>query len=83
MSREGWFAERVEELVNVDTTYLWRSFKDGVLRACDELCGKKRGRRDHTNTQWWNEEVKIAVANKKTAYKVLKDGSEENKEKGY
>ena len=76
------FAERVEELVNVDTSDLWRSFKDGVLRACDEICGKKRGRRDQGNTWWWNEEVKVAVASKKEAYKeFLKDRSEENKDR--
>ena len=31
--------ERVEELVDVETTDLWESFRDGVLKACDELCG--------------------------------------------
>ena len=74
------FAERVEELVSVDTSDLWKSFKDGVLQACDETCGEKRGRRDQGNTWWWNDEVKVAVANKKTAYKeFLKDRSEESK----
>ena len=31
------FERRVEELVEVKTTNLWGSFKDGVLTACDEL----------------------------------------------
>ena len=22
---------------------MWGQFKDGVLKACDEVCGKKRG----------------------------------------
>ena len=23
---------------------MWGHFKDGVLKACDDVCGKKRGR---------------------------------------
>ena len=30
----------------------------GILRACDEVCGKKRGRRSKGDTYWWNEVVK-------------------------
>ena len=31
------FERRVEELVDVETTNLWESFRDGVLTACNEL----------------------------------------------
>ena len=31
------FKERVVELVNTDSMYLWGSYKKGVLQACDEL----------------------------------------------
>ena len=31
---------------------LWKCFKEGVLKACDEVCGKKKGRRDQRDT-WW------------------------------
>ena len=55
-------------------------FKDGVLRACYEVCGKKRGRRSKGDTWWWNEEVKKAVSRKKDAHKaVCQNSSEENK----
>ena len=37
---------RVEELVDVETTNLWESFRYGVLTACDELCGKKKVRKN-------------------------------------
>ena len=37
---------------------LWGHFKNGVLRACDEVYWKKRGRRSKGDTWWWNEEVK-------------------------
>ena len=43
---------------------LWGHFKNGVLKACDEVCGKKRGR-SKGYTWWLNEEVKEAVSTKK------------------
>ena len=43
------FERRVEELVDVKTTNLWESFRDGVLTACDELCGKKKIRKNGGN----------------------------------
>ena len=74
------FEERVGELVSVDALDLWKCFKEGVLKACDEVCGKKKGRRDRGDTWWWNEEVKEAIARKKEVYKELcKDRTEENK----
>ena len=59
-TRRRW-EERVKELVNVEAQDLWKSFKNGVLQACDEVCGKKRGRKDRGNTWWWNEDVKDAI----------------------
>ena len=48
------FEGRVGELVSTDTLDLWKCFKEGVLKACDEVCGKKKGRRDQGDTWWWN-----------------------------
>ena len=59
------FKRRVEELVDVETTNLWESFRDGILTACDELCGKKKLRKNGGNKWWWNEEVSNAIARKK------------------
>ena len=36
------FATRVEELVRTIASDLWGCFKEGVLQACDEVCGKKK-----------------------------------------
>ena len=59
---------------------LWESYKNGVLRACDELCGKTKGRRDQGNTWWWNEQVKEAIERKKKAFNTwCKNRSPENK----
>ena len=44
------FEGRVGELVSADASDLWKYFKEGVLKVCDELCGKKKGRRDQGDT---------------------------------
>ena len=46
------FERRVELKDDVETTNLWESFRDGVLTACDELCGKKKVRKNGGN-KWW------------------------------
>ena len=63
------FGKRVKELISTDALDLWKTFKDDVLKACDEVCGKK-SRRDR-GTWWWNEEVKDTIARKKAAFKEL------------
>ena len=50
--------EKATELVDVGVSNLWGHFKDGVLKACDEVCWKKRGRRSEGDTWCWNKEVK-------------------------
>ena len=49
---------------------MWGHFKDGVLKAYDEVCWMKRGRNE-ADTWWWNEEVKDAVSRKKEAHKAM------------
>ena len=75
------FVGRVEELVNIEATDLWAAYREGTLKACDEVCGKIKGRRDRGNTWWWNEEVKDAIKIKKKAFSEwCKNRSEENKD---
>ena len=50
---------------------MWGHFKDEVLEACDEVCGKKRGQRSKGVTWWWNEEVKEAVSRNKEAHMAM------------
>ena len=40
---------------------MWRIFKDGVLKACDEMCGI----RFEEDIWWWSEQVKGAAIRKK------------------
>ena len=65
------FERRVEELADVKTTNLWKFFIDGVVKACDELCGKKKVGKTGGNKWWWNEEVRNAIARKKEAFKTF------------
>ena len=44
---------------------LWKTFKDGVLKACDEVCGTKKSRRDQGDMWWWNKEAKDIIAKKR------------------
>ena len=37
------FEDKVIELVDFGMLNWWRHFKNGVLKACDEVCWKKRG----------------------------------------
>ena len=57
------FDKQVFKLDDVRVPYLWGHFKNGILKACDEVCWKKR--RSKGYTLWWNEEVKETVSRKK------------------
>ena len=65
------FERRVEKLVDVITTNLLESFRDGVLWACDELCGKNKVKNMGGTKWWWNEEVRNAITRKKEAFKTF------------
>ena len=70
------FEKTVKELVSTDAPDLWKTFKDGVLKACDEVCGKKKSRRHRGDMWWWNEEVMDIIARKKAAFKECADSIE-------
>ena len=55
------------------------NFKDVVIKACDEVCGKKMERRSKGDTWWWNEDAKEAVSMKKDAHKAMCQNNTENK----
>ena len=73
------FEKRVK-LVSTDAPDLWKTFKDDVPKACDQVGKKKKSRRDRGDMCWWNEEVNDTLARKKAAFKELRRfPSEENK----
>ena len=74
------FEKRVKEQVSTDAPDLWKTFKNGVVKACNKVCGKKKSRRDRWDMWWWNKGVKDTIAKKKAAFKELcRFPSEENK----
>ena len=66
---ESKISKRVKKLANVDTFNLWNAFKNGMKKACREVCEKKKGKRNHGDTWWWNEEVNKPVIQKKESKK--------------
>ena len=75
------FEKRVKELVSTDAPDLWKTFRDGVLKACAELCGKKKFRRDQGDMWWWNEEVKDTITRKKEYLETLKSCADSHQNK--
>ena len=74
------FEKIVKELVSTAAPDLWKTFRDGVLQACDEVCGKKKSRRDQGDMWWWNEEVKDTITRKRAVFRELcRFPSEQNK----
>ena len=77
------FEEKVITLVDAGASNLWGHFKDGDLRVCDEVCGKKRERRCKGERWWWNEEVKEAVSRKKDAHRAMCQNNAVEKKRRY
>ena len=72
--------EKVFQLVDVGAQ---NHFKDGVIKASDEV-KEKMERKSKGDTWWWNEEVNKAVSRriwKKDAHQAMhRNSTEENKE---
>ena len=64
------FEERIRKLMDIDLKDLWGSHKNGVLKTCDELCGKTKARGDRANTWWWNKQAKNVISRKKKTFKL-------------
>ena len=76
------FQERVKELVDVDAPSLWHTFKNSMLQACNEVCGKKKGRKKPWGYVMVECRGEERCTTKKVAYKnMCKNRSDENKTK--
>ena len=53
------FEKRVKELISTDAPDLWKTFKDGALKACDKVSGKKKSRRSRGDMWWWMKRSRI------------------------
>ena len=74
--------KKLIKLVDIGVPNLWGHLKGGALKPCDEVCGKKRGRRKG-HTWRLNEEVKEAVSRKKDAHMVMCQNSTEANKRRY
>ena len=72
--------EKVIYFADVRAPNMWGHYKNGDLKACHEVCEKKRGKRNKGDTWLWNEEVKEVESRKKDSDKVVHwNSTEENK----
>ena len=47
----------------------WERFRDTVMECTNDVCGMRRvGGQSRKGNEWWNEEVGIAVAEKRRAF---------------
>lgn len=59
--------EKAAESVEVE----WEWFRDSVNRCASEVCGMRRvGGTMRKGSEWWNEETKVAVMEKRRAFEV-------------
>ena len=73
------YYKKVIDLSDIGVPNVWGYFEDGVLGACDEVCGKKRCR-SKGDTLWYNDEVMETISIKKDAHKVMcRNSTEKNK----
>ena len=62
---------------------LWGSFKECVLKACDEVCGYRKNMKCNVNMWWWNSGVKDEIQKKKEAYKEMTNNPTEETQNEY
>ena len=54
------FEEKVIKLVDVGMPNIWGHFKDGIIKACNEVCGRKL-RRCKVDTWWWQRRYMVVA----------------------
>ena len=61
--------ERVRERENGGVEEEWKMFRDTLLSTASDVCGKKKvGGYVRKGSEWWDEEVKIVVEEKRRAF---------------
>lgn len=56
---------------------MWQKFKDGIIEVATEVCGKTTMNFKKKCTNWWTEEVKAKVKEKKEAWRKYLRSKEE------
>ena len=53
----------------VESAEEWEKFRDMIMECTNEVCGMRHvGRQRRKGSEWWNEEVGRAVAEKRRAF---------------
>jgi hypothetical protein len=65
-------ATREKEVDDVaDLNGKWEGMKKACLERTEEVCGWTNGPQRHKDTWWWNEDVRVALDNKKDCFRAL------------
>ncbi|KAI5749565.1 hypothetical protein M8J76_009230 [Diaphorina citri] len=65
-----WFHRELEEKTNESTNEMWNKLERHCLKTATEMLGVSKGKlKTKKECWWWNETVKIAIKNKKEAFK--------------
>eukprot|EP00795_Rhopilema_esculentum_P005427 gene5427-600_t len=63
-----------------DEQDVWCKYRDAAQKAAEEVCGVSRGKPQHGEAWWWNQDVRGAITKKKESFrKWKKQPSDENK----
>ena len=75
------FSEKMEVLYEkCDEQNAWFKYKSSVLKAAEEVCGTSKGRPQHGETWWWNQDVQKAISERRKSFQRWKQlSSTENK----
>ena len=75
------FSEKMEVLYEkCDKQNAWLKYKPSVLKAAEEVCGMSKGRPQHGETWWCNQDVQKAISEKRKSFQRWKQlPSAENK----
>ena len=62
----------------------WKVMKDVLVTKATEICGKTSGKpREKRDTWWWNEEVQVALKEKKSALRQMKNNENDTTKENY
>ena len=67
------FSEKMEVLYEkCDEQNAWLKYNSSVLKAAEEVCGTSKGRPQHGETWWWNQDVQKAISEKRKSFQRWK-----------
>ena len=63
-------------MVGEDVENCWNSLKDELLQATEKTCGWSKGPARHEATWWWNNEVDMAIQEKRKLFRIWEKGGD-------